>query len=307
MPEQAIIKSNQPEIASFAPAYDVVIVNYQSTDLLLDILADFENSVLPPTKIFIVDNDSNDAPGRATQFFPEIYLLNNRKNLGFARAANQGWKLGESPIVLFINPDARLLQKDYSPILGYLATHTQIGAAGPCIFDSDGSVQGSARGFHNFWTLLAGRKGPLTRLFPNSKMVQRDLPILSWNGVTPTEVDWVSGACIFVKRRALEQVDGFDQRYFMYFEDTDLCRRIKKHGWSTCYVPSSRILHRVGQSSKNKPLQTLWWFHQSWYRYMCRHHFASNPLAQMVSAPIVGLCFILRTGTRLLYKLMATR
>lgn len=299
--------SDQPEPGSFAPVYDAVIVNYQSTDLLLKLLADFEKSVTPPTKIIVVDNNSTDEPERIRRYFPKTYLLSNEDNFGFARAANQGWRLGESPIVLFINPDARLMRKGLDRILHYLVKNPQVGAVGPCILDEDGSIQGSARGFHNFWTLFAGRKGPLTKLFPGSKIVRRDVPIMANDGMTPMEVDWVSGACVFVKRQALEQVGGFDQRYFMYFEDTDLCRGLKAHGWQTHYFPGYRLLHRVGQSSKKKPLQTLWWFHESWYRYMGKHHFPDHPFVQMVLAQIVCLCFIPRAAARLFYNLLSKR
>lgn len=304
MSNKNITISSQINSDNSSTSYDVVIVNYKSSDLLVELLADLAHATPPPARVSVVDNNSNDKPERIRKLFPEIILLQNPVNFGFARAANQGWKLGLSPIVLFINPDTRLLDQDFSAVLKYLSDQPQVAAVGPCILDSDGTVQGSARGFHNYLTLLAGRKGPLTKLFPKSSVVRRDLPLLASDGVTPIKVDWLSGACMFAKRKALEQVGGFDQRYFLYFEDTDLCRRFKDHGWSVYYLPFVRITHQVGQSSQKRPLRSLWWFHRSWYRYMCRHHFPANPFAQMISAQIVGICFALRATAGILSNLL---
>ncbi|MCF8033689.1 MAG: glycosyltransferase family 2 protein [Desulfarculaceae bacterium] len=274
-------------------SYDVVVVNYQSTGVLLGLLQDFRSISPAPRKLIVVDNNSIDRPERIKERFPETIVLRNQQNRGFAAAANQGWRRGDSPVVLFINPDVRLLQDSFAGVLEYLRQRPEVGAVGPRILDPDGAVQGSARGFHSFWTMLAGRKGPLVRLFPHSRLVSRDVPAMDPGLAEPMTVDWVSGACLFVKREALCQVKGFDERYFMYFEDTDLARSMKKSNLSTVYFPASLVSHQVGKSSEKRPLKSLWRFHQSWYRYMCKHHFPSSPLLQMIAAQVVGLRFLL--------------
>ena len=294
-----------PEPAQDSVSYDVVVVNYQSTDLLLKLLSDFKGLIHPPAAVYVVDNASRDEPRRILKKHPGVNLILSKSNLGFGRAANFGWRKGKSPLVLFINPDARLLDEDYGGLFEYLARHPHVGAVGPKILDEDGGVQGSARGFHSFWTIFAGRKGPLTRMFPDSQMVRRDVPILHSDGANPMRVDWLSGACLLVRRIDLMRVGGFDERFFMYFEDTDISRELLSLGLETHYYPKSRISHRVAGSSPEKPVSTILWFHQSCYRYLRKHHLAHNLPGRILASQLIALRCCLMAGLRHLMNLRA--
>ena len=289
---------------SDALAYDLVIVAYHSKECVKKLLSDFMRISNHPTSVIIVNNSSSDHITELLDEYPNLTIISNTDNYGFAKAANQGWQQGGSPFVVFINPDTRLLDYDYSNIINHLAQNPRAGLAGPKMVNFDGSTQGSARGFYGVSTLLAGRRGPLTILFPNSKIVNRDLPNYAYNNDNPMQVDWISGACMFVKREVLERIGGFDQSFFMYFEDTDLCHRLARHGYQVYYFPKAKIAHQVGQSSSKVPFKSLWWFHKSWHRYMCKHYLPQNPIIKALSGLFVCHCFLIRSSFKLFMNLL---
>jgi GT2 family glycosyltransferase len=271
-----------------APPLDVVIVNYNSTDALLAALESAYRALGPETRIFVQDNASGDQPQRIRESYPQARLSLNRDNLGFAKAVNQALAQGGAPYVMLLNPDTLLAEQDYFPLWDFLDENPEVGVLGPRILDPDGSVQGSARGFHTLTTALAGRKGLLTRLFPDSRLARQDLPCQDFVHGEAMEVDWVSGACMVVRREAMEQVGGLDERFFMYFEDTDWCRRMKSAGWRTMYFPSVEVVHQVGVSKQSRPLRCEWEFHKSCYRYMNKYELKTKPWVRPLAAALLG-------------------
>jgi hypothetical protein len=160
--------------------------------------------------------------------------------------------------------------------------------------EADGSVQASARRFPNATTGLAGRTSWLSRVWPTNRWTRRNLvarEVLH----EPLEVDWVSGACMMVERGAFESVGGMDEQFFLYWEDADLCFRLKGAGWLTVYNPVGGITHLTSRSSVLARKQSLVAFHRSAYRYF-RKHGGSLALA---AAPLVFLAL----HARLLLKL----
>src|SRR5262249_10006902 len=138
--------------------------------------------------------------------YPGVHIVQNAANVGFARAVNQGLRAARGHFVLVMNPDVILQPSTLPRLMEFMTAHPAVGVAGPRLLNPDGTVQGSARRDPSAWTALFGRSAPLTRLFPNNSVSQRELPALSVAGDAPVEVDWLSGACLLVRRTAWEQV-----------------------------------------------------------------------------------------------------
>jgi glycosyltransferase involved in cell wall biosynthesis len=149
--------------------------------------------------------------------------------------------------------------------------HPAVGVLGPMIFDGDGAIQGSARAFPNLLTALFGRKSILSKIFPNNPITRENILTARSDGVTPMEVDWVSGACMLVRREAVNHVGPLDDKFFMYWEDADWCRRMWQKGWKVVYFPRSSVMHYVGVSSETNIFRSVFEFHRSIYRLFDKH------------------------------------
>jgi GT2 family glycosyltransferase len=147
-------------------------------------------------------------------------------------------------------------------------------------------VQGSARRDPSARTALFGRSAPLTRLFPGNPVSRREMPALSVQGFAPMKVDWLSGACLLVRRAAWEEVGPLDERFFLFWEDADWCRQCRHAGWGVYYVPAACATHFVGVSRAKRRVGSVVDFHVSAYRYYRKHtrRSALHPLTVLVGA-----------------------
>ncbi len=251
---------------------DIIIVNYNSTDHLLRCLKSiFENSHGLAVHVMVHDNASKDNVGRVGSLFPQVRLTKNDRNLGFARAINNALKQGSAPYVLILNPDTIIKENFFELAIEYMNGHRDVGIMGPEILDSDGAVQGSARLFPNLLTALFGRKSLLTKILPDNPITRENILTGRSDGVTPMGVDWVSGACMVVRRKAIEDVGTMDSSFFMYWEDADWCRRMWQRGWKVIYFPRSSVIHYVGVSSEKNVFRSVVEFHRSIYRLFKKH------------------------------------
>ena len=238
-----------------------------------------------------MDNASTDGSQSGLHSaYPAVQIIQNAKNVGFARAVNQGLRAARAHFALVMNPDVILLPSALPRLMEFMTTHLDAGVAGPRLLDPDGTVQGSARRDPSAWTALFGRSAPLTQLFPNNPVSQRELPALSITGDTPVEVDWLSGACLLVRRTAWEQVGLLDERFFLFWEDADWCLRFRQAGWRVCYVPSASGTHVIGVSRARRRLGAVLDFHVSAYRYYRKHRLPSaiHPLTMLVGAGLLA-------------------
>lgn len=222
----------------------------------------------------VVDNASSDGSGSAVaSFAPNARLLRNDRNVGFARAVNQGLAMTTAPLVLIMNPDCRLAAGAMRALETELTAHPGCAIAGPRILNPDGSVQGSARGDPDMLTGLFGRSTLLRRTLPNASISKRN--VVSGEDLRGGErslvVDWISGACMLARREALQHVGGFDERYFLYWEDADLCKRLRASGYHVRYVPGGTAIHRIGHSSRTVRASAIRAFHASAYLYYATH------------------------------------
>lgn len=220
----------------------------------------------------VVDNASSDGSERVVErFAPHARVLQNRENVGFARGVNQGLAATDGPIVLIMNPDCKLAPGAFGTLRRELGRSDRVAIAGPRILNPDGSLQGSARGDPDMLTGLFGRTTLLRRVFPGFAISRRNVVDAAVADGVSVEVDWVSGACMLARRTALADVNGFDERYFLYWEDADLCRRLRGRGYHVHYVPAATAIHRVGHSSRDVRSSAIRAFHESAYLYYATH------------------------------------
>ncbi|HEY1303484.1 MAG TPA: glycosyltransferase family 2 protein [Vicinamibacterales bacterium] len=257
-----------PEIAA-------VLVNYNAgADLVLALQSLANDFAGRAWEAVVVDNASSDgSEGLVDAFAPQVRLLRNATNVGFGRGVNQGVASCRAPLVLLMNPDCRVVSGATRCLQSQLDAHGSCAIVGPRVLDPNGSVQGSARGDPDMLTGLFGRTGRLREWFPLLPAARRNVitdPALG-KGDESVIVDWVSGACMLVRRAAFESVGGFDERYFMYWEDADLCRRLRARGYHVRYVPGATVVHSVGRSSRTARAASIRAFHESAYRYYSTH------------------------------------
>jgi GT2 family glycosyltransferase len=221
----------------------------------------------------VVDNASSDGSDAIPERFGSpVRLIRNTENVGFGRAVNQALASTTAPVVLIMNPDCQLAGGALTTLEAELLANVTCAVVGPRILDPDGTEQGSARGDPDMLTGLFGRTSPLRRLLPWLPVSRRNV-ILADRDMTETStvVQWLSGACMLARREALSAVRGFDPRYFLYWEDADLCRRLRRQGYEVRYVPSATAVHKVGHSSRTAKPASIRAFHDSAYLYYATH------------------------------------
>ena len=274
-----------------APAVSAVLVNYNAGPELGRALQSIADALADQTwEAIVVDNASSDGSAEAVaRWAPHVRLVRNVENVGFARGVNQGLAATSAPLVLIMNPDCRLVAGAFASLRRELEQSDSCAIAGPRILNPDGSVQGSARGDPDMLTGLFGRTTVLRRLLPGLAVSRRNVVSDAIrNGPAGVTVDWLSGACMLARRDALRKVHGFDERYFLYWEDADLCRRLRAHGYHVRYVPGATAIHRVGHSSRQARTTATRAFHESAYLYYATHvastAFPKRLLARMLLA-----------------------
>ena len=271
--------------ASSGAAVDLVIVNYRSYEELTRCLEALELSRSVLNRVTVVDHESDlGAAGRVAGRFPWVTMIERTVNEGFATGVNLGVRGGSAPFLLLLNPDCIASGEAIADLVTFAGSTPDAAVIGPRILNGDGSVQGSARRFPGLSTLVAGRSSWLTRKFPNNPLSRWNLPGLAARDGA-IGVEWVSGACMLIRREAFEQVGGMDQRFFLYWEDADLCKRLGQHGWRVLYWPAAAVTHVGGRSSIHAYRESLAAFHDSAFILFRKH--ASAPMR--VFTPLVYL------------------
>lgn len=226
---------------SAAENLSIVIINYNGGDDIIECLASIRKSdaKFHSSEVIIVDNASTDSsPSNIRKRFPEALLIENKENRGFAAAANQGFARSAGDAVVFLNPDT-VLEHDFFEQLGqFLENNPQAFFIGCKLVDARGSQQPSCWRAPTLNTLLLEAFLPYTV----------SLWLVSQKPHEAQEVDVVSGACMVVRRDAFERLGGFDERFFMYYEDADLCFRARQSGLQILFCPKAVAFHRVGGS-----------------------------------------------------------
>lgn len=227
-------------------------------------------------EVLVVDNASIDgSPEMVQNEFPWVRLIANKENVGFTRGHNQAVRESHGKYLLILNSDTIILQGALQKLIDFAEANPEAGIVGPRLLNPDGSLQYSCRRFPNLAAAIF-RNTPLGKLFPQNRYT-RDYLMTDWDHSTPREVDWVSGAAMFIRREVHEQLQGFDERFFMYCEDVDLCYRAWKAGWKVVYYPEAQIVHAIGRSTDRVANKMIRQFHASMYRFYKKHYARQTP------------------------------
>ena len=253
------------------PDISIVIVNWNTSSELEACLRSVreENSIRLET--IVIDNaSSDDSAEMVRREFPQIQLIENKANLGFAKAANQGIKSSSGRYVLLLNPDSEVKPGALSALVRFGDENPEVGIFGPKVLYPDGSLQYSCRGFP---TVAAGffRNTILTKYFPRNSYIF-DYLMLGWDHSEPREVDWVSGAALVARRDLLEDIGMLDERFYMYCEDVDLAYRAHNKNWRVTYFPLATVVHACSKASSQNPNRMIIEHHKSIFRYFRKHH-----------------------------------
>jgi N-acetylglucosaminyl-diphospho-decaprenol L-rhamnosyltransferase len=251
---------------------DVVIVSYRCRELLRDCLAALLGEGRPSRSVAVtvVDNDSRDGTVETVEReFPDVQVVAAAENVGFSRANNIGIPRGAAPYVLILNPDTRVRAGSLDRLLNLMDERTDVGIAGCCLQLEDGTLDhASRRSFPTPLSALGHFTGIGQRPEATGRLADYRAPLVSEG-----PVDAVNGAFMLVRRVAFEEVGLFDEGYWMYMEDLDLCYRFQQSGWTTWYEPGATVDHvKAGTSGKLRRPRLNYHFHYGMLRFYRKHY-----------------------------------
>jgi N-acetylglucosaminyl-diphospho-decaprenol L-rhamnosyltransferase len=234
----------------------IVIVNYKSEKYLTKCISSIKEKVLGVDHEVIIVN--NDEEKKLEAKLPkDMRLINSGGNIGFGAACNLGAKSAKGEILCFLNPDTEIVSENIDELLKKLEDNKKVAVIGPRLVTENGKTQ--------WW--CAGKDFSIWQLFKNNVGVIDSKKI--WESEKEILADWVSGAALLAKKEVFEKIGGFDERYFMYAEDMDLCRRIRALGFNVLYAPQFVVLHKCGKSRDSVLRQKMQFFKSS-LRYLIK-------------------------------------
>jgi N-acetylglucosaminyl-diphospho-decaprenol L-rhamnosyltransferase len=265
------------------PRVSAVVVNYNARDHLLECLRSLRDDGVE--EIIVVDNGSVDGSVEAVaRADSAVALVPTGGNLGFGSAANRGLAVARGEYVAVLNPDVVVEPGTTKALAEALDRDARLGAVGPRVDNPDGTLYPSARAFPSLGDAVGhaflGFVAPANRF-------SRRYRLLDWDHGSARDVDWVSGTYVLLRREAVAEAGPFDEGYFMYVEDVDLCWRLWAAGWRVGYEPAGRVIHTVGASSELAPYRMIAAHHRSLLRFAART--ARGPRRLLVPVVAVGL------------------
>ncbi|MBM3155218.1 MAG: glycosyltransferase family 2 protein [Chloroflexi bacterium] len=248
----------------------VIIVSYNVANFLRGCLASIYRSAPQISfEVLVVDNASTDGSAQMVrEEFPQAIFLANESNYGFARANNQALRMSKGRYCLLLNPDTLLNLSSLDEMVEFMDHRPDAGASGCQLISPDGAIQASCRMFPTMLAVLL-RGTPLHKVY--NKPVARYL-MADWDHSDAREVDWVLGACLLLRREALEDVGLLDEGFFLYYEDIDLCYRLKVRGWKVYYNPQIQVVHYYQRASAQGIPNRLTLEHIKSISYLFRKH-----------------------------------
>jgi GT2 family glycosyltransferase len=269
----------------------VVIVNWNTKKLVLECIASIiEQTERHSVEIIVVDNGSSDSSPEAIEAqFPACKVIRNADNRGFAAANNVGIAAAAGRNVCLMNSDVKVLDRALDVMCLYMAEHPRVGVLGPQILTSNLEIQNSCSELPSVWSTLTQALF-LDRLFPRTALF-RNRFMMSFDYSSEANVPVLSGCFLMVRREALEQVGLLDERFFIYKEDVDWCKRFGDAGWRVVFCPSARAIHYGGASSASAPVRFMIEMEKANRQYWRKHH---GWLARQAAAMIGVLHYALR-------------
>ena len=265
-------QSGQSAADSPRPTISIVIVSWNAQAYLMQCLASlFSEACRHPLELIVVDNASSDgSPESVAKNYPQVRLIRNAANLGFAKANNIGILAATGKYIGLVNSDVKVLPHCLDRLVDYIEKHPDTGMVGPRVIDGENKLQRSCRGFPTVWNMFC-RALALESFFPGVP-VFTGYSLRHWPQDTCRDVDILSGCFWLARRKALDEVGLLDESFFMYGEDMDWCKRFWKGGWKLAFVPSAEAIHYGGASSANAPVRFYIERHRADLQYWRKHH-----------------------------------
>jgi len=228
----------------------IVIVNWNTRERVLTCLGSiYSAQLVRKFEVWVVDNASSDGSVEAIgSIFPEASLIRNTRNVGFAKACNQAIRASQGQYLFLLNSDAMLRRGSVDEMIEFMRANENVGALGPQLLNDDGSAQSSCARFPTVMSEALHLAGLGQKLVNDRKLN-------SQRKQGPRPVDWVSGAALLLRRDAISQVGLFDEDFFLYSEETELCWRLWQKGWEVWFLPSTTVYHLGGGSSALRPVE----------------------------------------------------
>ena len=256
----------------------VIIVNY-NVKYFLEVCLHSVQRALRETEgeIIVVDNNSQDgSPAFLREKFPEVVLIENKDNKGFSKANNQGVAIAKGEYILFLNPDTVLPEDFFTKTLEYVNTHPEVGGIGPRLIDGKGVYAPDAKKSFPTLSVALFKATGINKLFPKSPYFNKYYAVDVAEHETAA-VESLSGCCMMMRRTAIDKAGGaFDEDYFMYFEDGDLCYRIRKAGYTNIYFPETTVIHYKGESTRKTTLSYVKVFNEAFAIFARKHYGKQN-------------------------------
>ncbi len=266
----------------------VVIVSFNVRGFLENLVNSLKRSLEGmDSEIIVVDNASDDDTVEfLKQNYPDVNLIENRANVGFGKANNQGVKASSGDYLLLINPDAIVEESTIPEMLAFTKEHPDAGASSCKVLNGDGTLQKTCRrGFPTPWVAFTKISG-LSALFPRTRLFGRyNLTYL--NPDEDHEVDAIGGSFMFIPRRVFEEVGGFDEDYFMYGEDIDLCYKIKRAGYKVYYTPRTTAIHFKGESTRRSNINQTYEFYRAMSVFVEKRYGMNTLLSRLLRGAIL--------------------
>jgi GT2 family glycosyltransferase len=269
----------------------IVIVTYNSREFIPRCLSSLQQHS-PDSEIVVVDNASRDGTADFVEHdYPAVRLIRRRRNNGLSSAINEGVRASSGEYVLQTNPDTHVTEDVVSPLAEYLAAHPDTGIVAPKLLNEDGSLQLSCRSFPGYSTALFNRYSLLTRLFPGNRY-SRDYLLTNFDHASIRDVDWVSGAAMMFCRTVFDELGGWDERFFLFNEDVDFCKRVHDAGYRVTYFPRVSVYHGIGVSESPSATAIIE-RHKSIWRYYRKHMRGSIVRDAATGVAIAGRCSLM--------------
>jgi GT2 family glycosyltransferase len=279
------------------PQLSLVIINWNAWSHLRRCLASFRAQEDAVFEIVVIDNASTDGSAdNLHKYFPKVRVHANPTNIGHTRAVNQGLMLARGEYVLLLDADTEIGRDSINALLRFLINRPDISVVGPRTYNTDGSIQETARNFPSFMSGLFGRHSFLTRLFPNNGFSRRYLLRDKLNASEPFAVEQVSAACMMIRRSVLAECGPWDEGFKGYWVDTDWCMKLKKMGKTVFCIPQARAVHHENNDpGKKQSPRRIWMFHLGAYRLYRKHYTwgALDPRAAVALAALTARATLL--------------
>jgi len=269
------------------PTVSAVIVSYNVVDLVLECIASLRTDGVE--QVVVVDNASSDGSVETLRRRePEVEVVALSRNLGYGTAANRGVARTTAPYVAVMNPDVVVEPGSTNALVDALDGDPRLAVVGPRVESPGGDLYPSVRTFPD----LADAAGHAFFHFVwPANPFSRRYRMLDWDHAAAADVDWVAGNHFLVRRRAWDEVGGFDESFFMYMEDVDLCWRLRRAGWRTGYEPAARVTHAIGRSTDQTPYRMILAHHRSLLRYAVK----TTSGRRRLLLPVIAVALAVRT------------